>query len=64
MWGACWQMIVLPALLPVLFAWRQLLLGWIKHQLYNHNHVRELYLNVGGRKRVEQGKYHRKEQAF
>lgn len=38
--GVCWQM----ALLPVLFAWGQLPLGCVKHQLYNR-HVRELYLS-------------------
>jgi len=49
MLGICLQMIVLPALLPVVFAWRQLPLGCIKLQLYNHHHIRELYLNAGER---------------
>lgn len=38
--------------------------GCVKRQLYNHQHVIELYLNVGERKRAEHGKYHRKEQTF
>lgn len=38
--------------LIVLRAWRQLLLGWVKHQLYSHHHM-----DVGERKRMERGKH-------
>lgn len=37
--GLCQQVIALPALLPVLFAWRQLSLSWGKQEMYNHHHV-------------------------